>query len=104
LSSDNRGVIENFVSEKEPGYYSDMFKRDHLPGGHVIMLGSGNEGAAVQALQAYPGGMQIGGGITAENASFYLENGASHVIVTSYIFRDGELDVAHLDKIVAEVG
>ncbi|TDF94035.1 phosphoribosylformimino-5-aminoimidazole carboxamide ribotide isomerase [Paenibacillus piri] len=97
-------VIENFVSEKDPAYYADMFKRDRLLGGHVIMLGGGNEQAAEQALRAYPGGLHIGGGITADNAASYLEKGASHVIVTSYIFRDGELNTANLDKIVSEVG
>ncbi|MCR8632683.1 phosphoribosylformimino-5-aminoimidazole carboxamide ribotide isomerase [Paenibacillus radicis (ex Xue et al. 2023)] len=105
LNVDNdKEVIENFVSEQEPAYYADMFKRDHLLGGHVIMLGGGNEEAAHQALQAYPRGLHIGGGITAENAASYLAKGASHVIVTSYIFRDGELNTANLDKIVSEVG
>jgi phosphoribosylformimino-5-aminoimidazole carboxamide ribotide isomerase len=104
LGTDQDKVIENFVSENDPAYYADMFQRDRLSGGHVIMLGGGNEDAAVQALQAYPGGLHIGGGITADNAAFYLEKGASHVIVTSYIFRDGELLLSHLDKIVAEVG
>jgi phosphoribosylformimino-5-aminoimidazole carboxamide ribotide isomerase len=105
LNVDNdKEVIENFVSEKEPAYYAEMFQRDQLKGGHVIMLGGGNEEAARQALGAYPGGLHIGGGITAENAASYLEAGASHVIVTSYIFRDGELHTGNLDKIVAEVG
>lgn len=98
------GVVENFVSEQDSAYYADMFKRDGLTGGHVIMLGGGNEAAAVKALNHYKGGLQIGGGITADNAAYYLEQGASHVVVTSYIFRDGELHTDNLNRIVAEVG
>jgi phosphoribosylformimino-5-aminoimidazole carboxamide ribotide isomerase len=103
-ANENEKVIENFVSDLEPSYYAAKFKQDHLRGGHVIMLGSGNENAALSALHEYPGGLQIGGGITAENAAYYLEQGASHVIVTSYIFRDGELDMNNLNRIISEVG
>ncbi|TCM95710.1 1-(5-phosphoribosyl)-5-[(5-phosphoribosylamino)methylideneamino] imidazole-4-carboxamide isomerase [Paenibacillus sp. BK033] len=97
-------VVENFVSEHDSAYYASMFKRDALTGGHVIMLGGGNEEAALSALREYPGGLQIGGGITADNAAKYLEAGASHIIVTSYIFRDGELNMDNLKRIVSEVG
>ncbi|MGG1633391.1 phosphoribosylformimino-5-aminoimidazole carboxamide ribotide isomerase [Paenibacillus sp. FSL K6-3182] len=100
----NAEIIENFVSKQDSAYYAELFKKDALTGGHVIMLGGGNEEAAVRALAAYPGGLQIGGGITADNAAFYLEKGASHIIVTSYIFKDGQLNEDHLAKIVAEVG
>ncbi|GGA02795.1 1-(5-phosphoribosyl)-5-((5-phosphoribosylamino)methylideneamino)imidazole-4-carboxamide isomerase [Paenibacillus marchantiophytorum] len=104
LGSEEKKVVENFVSTYDSTYYADMFKSDHLVGGHVIMLGDGNKEEAVAALQTYPGGLQIGGGIHAENASEYLAYGASHVIVTSYIFRDGQLNLEHLEKIVAAVG
>lgn len=104
LDANPQHVVENFVSEHDSAHYASMFKRDALTGGHVIMLGGGNEEAALSALREYPGGLQIGGGITADNAAHYLENGASHVIVTSYIFRDGELDMDHLRRIVSEVG
>ncbi|SFL43608.1 1-(5-phosphoribosyl)-5-[(5-phosphoribosylamino)methylideneamino] imidazole-4-carboxamide isomerase [Paenibacillus sp. 1_12] len=104
LSAANHDVVENFVSEYDSAHYAAMFKQDQLRGGHVIMLGSGNEQAATQALRTYPGGLQIGGGITADNAVSYLEQGASHVIVTSYIFRDGELDMHNLRRIVEAVG
>ncbi|MFX3632531.1 MAG: phosphoribosylformimino-5-aminoimidazole carboxamide ribotide isomerase [Candidatus Pristimantibacillus sp.] len=104
LDTNPQHVVENFVSEHDSAYYASMFKRDALTGGHVIMLGGGNEEAALSALREYPGGLQIGGGITADNAAHYLENGASQVIVTSYIFRDGELDMDHLRRIVSEVG
>lgn len=104
LQDDPAQVRENFVSEHDSVYYANMFREDGLTGGHVIMLGGGNEEAAVAALQSYPGGLQIGGGITADNAADYLEQGASHVIVTSYIFRDGRLDLDRLERIRSEVG
>lgn len=104
LQDDSAKVKENFVSEHGAAYYANLFQRDGLTGGHVIMLGGGHEQEAANALRAYPGGLQIGGGITAENASSYLELGATHVIVTSYIFRDGKLNTEHLDRIVSEVG
>lgn len=104
LTQDNQNVVENFVSELDSSHYAKMYQKDQLQGGHIIMLGAGNEVAATQALQAYPGGMQIGGGITADNATSYLEKGASHVIVTSYVFRNGELNMPNLQAIVAAVG
>jgi hypothetical protein len=84
-------VIINFSSDKSPAFYANLYKKDGLQGGHVIMLGPGNEKAALEALHAYPGGLQIGGGITTENAEYWLENQADKVIVTSYIFPDGKL-------------
>lgn len=104
LGGEGQAVVENFVSAYDSTYYADMFRNDRLKGGHVIMLGDGNQEAALKALQAYPGGLQIGGGINAENAKFYLEQGASHVIVTSYIFRDGQLNMDNLQRIVAAIG
>ena len=56
------------------------------------------------ALRTYPNGLQIGGGITAENAKEYIEAGASHVIVTSYVFKDGEIYWDNLKKLVDAVG
>lgn len=104
LGHQNQNVIENFVAEQDSAYYANMFKEDQLTGGHVIMLGSGNEEAALLALKAYPNGLQVGGGITNENAKKYIEAGASHVIVTSYIFHDGQLDMDRLQKLVNTVG
>jgi len=104
LQDDSAKVKENFVSEHGAAHYAELFKRDGLTGGHVIMLGPGNEQEAANALRAYPGGLQVGGGITAENAADYLEHGATHVIVTSYIFRDGKLNTEHLERIMSEVG
>lgn len=104
LGYEHHDVIENFVATEEAGYFAKLFKRDQLTGGHVIMLGAGNELAAEQALQAYPNGLQIGGGITADNAQHYIDLGASHVIVTSYIFHDGQFDLARLEQLVKAVG
>ena len=97
-------VVENFISEHSPRHFAEMLQCDELTGGHVIMLGSGNEQAALEALAAYPGGLQIGGGITADNAKHYIDAGASHVIVTSYIFHDGQLDMDRLHRLVNAVG
>ena len=80
----------NFVSDKDAGYYADLYRRNDLKGGHIIMLGGGNEEAAKQALKAWPGGMQVGGGITLDNARAWLDAGASHVIVTSWLFPKSE--------------
>jgi phosphoribosylformimino-5-aminoimidazole carboxamide ribotide isomerase len=103
--SDNAGAIRtNFVSEKPASWYAELYKTDGLKGGHVIMLGPGNEKPAREALAAYRGGLQIGGGINAENAQSWLEAGASHVIVTSWIFNEGKLDWERLHRLMDVVG
>src|SRR5271157_1165106 len=94
----------NFVSEKSAAWYSELYKRDGLSGGHVIMLGAGNENAARSALAAFPGGLQVGGGVTVANARSWLEAGASHAIVTSWVFREGRLDWDRLKEIVRAIG
>ncbi|WP_456387001.1 phosphoribosylformimino-5-aminoimidazole carboxamide ribotide isomerase [Desulfolithobacter sp.] len=94
----------NFSSEFPPSHYARMYRDDNLTGGHVIMLGPGNEEAAVDALSAWPGGLQLGGGITADNATLWLDRGASHVIVTSHVFHDGLLDEERLTSLVRQVG
>ncbi|MGE5557635.1 MAG: phosphoribosylformimino-5-aminoimidazole carboxamide ribotide isomerase [Bacillota bacterium] len=104
LSGKPGDLIENFVAEQDAAYFARMFMGDGLTGGHVIMLGPGNEEEAKKALRAYPGGLQIGGGITPENAAEYLEQGASHVIVTSYVFKDGAINRKNLDKMVSAAG
>ena len=86
LRDEGPGPTENFVSENSPAWFAEKFREDGLRGGHVIMLGKGNEEAARQALGAWPGGMQVGGGIRADNAAEWLDAGASHVIVTSALF------------------
>ncbi|MDA7518704.1 phosphoribosylformimino-5-aminoimidazole carboxamide ribotide isomerase [Akkermansiaceae bacterium] len=82
------GAVENFVSEKLPVWYAKKFKGDMLSGGHVIQLGPGNTEAARESLAAWPGGLQIGGGITLENAQEWIDAGAGQVIVTSWLFDD----------------
>jgi phosphoribosylformimino-5-aminoimidazole carboxamide ribotide isomerase len=105
LRDDGTAPRENFVSEKPPAWFAETFRCDSLTGGHVIMLGKGNEVAAKEALAAWPGGMQVGGGIRPGNAASWIEAGASHVIVTSALFdADGKFLPRTLDDLVAEVG
>ncbi|MBE0541482.1 MAG: phosphoribosylformimino-5-aminoimidazole carboxamide ribotide isomerase [Verrucomicrobia bacterium] len=104
LSDEAGGLRTNFVSDRPAAWYAELYRRDGLAGGHVIMLGPGNETAARAALAAYPGGLQIGGGVNADNAPAWLEAGASHVIVTSWMFREGQVDWARLQQLVAAVG
>jgi phosphoribosylformimino-5-aminoimidazole carboxamide ribotide isomerase len=80
-----------------------MYKNDNLFGGHVIMLGPGNRNAALQAVKAFSGGLQVGGGITPENATDFLNAGASHVIATSYVFKDGAVNWENLTKMVDSI-
>ena len=111
LSGENP-LRENFVSQKDADVYAAIYRRAMLQGGHIILLNSVKEKEAYEAdlrqaflaLKEYPDGMQAGGGITPETADRFLEAGASHVIVTSYVFRDGELDRNHLDEMVRAVG
>ena len=98
------GLRTNFVSEKPASWFAELYKRDGLAGGHVIMLGPGNEAAARSALAAYPGGMHVGGGINASNARDWLDAGASHVIVTSWVFRDGRVDWERLKELAKLIG
>ena len=104
LKDDSSEVKTNFESDKDAAYYATMYSRDELHGGHVIMLGPGNEEAAMSALKAYPNGLQVGGGINIDNACKWLEAGASHVIVTSSIFTGGELDWDKLKALSEKVG
>ncbi len=104
LSDSGAGLKTNFETDRSPAWFAELYKKDRITGGHVIMLGKGNEQAAKAALAAYPGGLQIGGGINAENAKEYLDAGASHVIVTSWIFPEGQLDRERLAALVKAVG
>jgi phosphoribosylformimino-5-aminoimidazole carboxamide ribotide isomerase len=99
------GPQENFVSEKPSSWFAETFRKDTLTGGHLIKLGPGNDAAAIEALAAWPGGLQLGGGITPDNAAQWIEAGASHVIVTSVLFdKSGKFQPTALDAIVASVG
>ena len=94
----------NFVSDKPPAWFAQLYRRDDLRGGHVIKLGQGNDDAAREALAAWPGGLQIGGGITMDNAAEWIDAGASHVIVTSCLFREEQLDENRLKRLGQAVG
>lgn len=96
--------IVNFETAQSSADYARLYQRDGLAGGHIIALGPGNQEAALAALAAFPGGMQMGGGITPETAQRYLDAGASHVIVTSYVFREGRIDRERLAQLVQAVG
>jgi len=98
------GLRTNFVSDRSAAWFAELYRKDALLGGHVIMLGSGNESEARAALAAFPGGLQIGGGINRDNAAAWLEAGASHVIVTSWIFHGGQLDTERLAELVQTIG
>ena len=102
---------ENFVSEKDAAWYARFYQKDGIRGGHVILLNGADspyyeetKKQAKQALAAYPGGLQIGGGIRDTNAKEYLDAGASHVIVTSFVFKDGRFHPENLEKMVKAVG
>jgi len=94
----------NFTSEFSSSYYAQMYRRDSLYGGHVIMLGPGNENAAREAFHAFPQGLHAGGGITPQNARYWLDQGAAAVIVTSYVFQNGQIFADRLKEMQALVG
>jgi phosphoribosylformimino-5-aminoimidazole carboxamide ribotide isomerase len=95
----DRGARENFVSDRPASYFSELYHQDGLLGGHVIQLGPGNREAALSALSAYPGGLQVGGGVTPENARAWLDAGACQVIVTSFLFEGDELSEPRLEAL-----
>ncbi len=102
---------ENFVSEKDGAYFAELYRERGLSGGHVILLNGKDsphyeetKRQALSCLNAFPGGLQAGGGITPENAREFLDAGASHVIVTSYVFRDGMVDYDRLERLVDVTG
>jgi phosphoribosylformimino-5-aminoimidazole carboxamide ribotide isomerase len=103
--SDAPGQLRtNFVSDRPAAWFAELYRRDDLTGGHIIMLGAGNEEAARSALRAFPGGMHVGGGINLDNARGWLDAGASHVIVTSWVFREGHMDERRLAELVQTIG
>ncbi len=111
LKDEGNEAAENFVAEHHADYFAELFKQDQLTGGHIILLNKeGSEyfeatkAEARLALQAFPGGMQIGGGITADNAADWIRQGASHVIVTSYVFFDGNISMERLLRLEEAVG
>ena len=102
---------ENFVAEQDGAFFARLYKNAGICGGHIILLNpeqSEYYGAtreqALLALHEYPGGLQIGGGIHAGNAASFIKEGASHVIVTSYVFKDGRISFENLNRLVSAVG
>ena len=104
LEGADGGLKTNFVAEHDSAYFARMYARDGLRGGHVIKLGPGNDEAARSALEAVPGILQLGGGVTDENAEMWLSYGAEKVIVTSFVFADGELKRDRLSRLSKLVG
>lgn len=111
LEDEGDQAQENFVSKRDADFFAEFYAKDGLKGGHVIMLNKqdspyyeATKQQALLALRTYPGGMQVGGGINADNAKEFLDAGATHVIVTSYVFSDGMINYENLNKLVAAVG
>lgn len=111
LSDKNNFAVDNFVSEYDGAYYGNLYKSYGLTGGHIIILNPvGSEfynadiEQAYSALSAFEGGLQIGGGINDQNAAHFLDKGASHVIVTSFVFKNGVVNFDNLNRLVKSVG
>ena len=111
LTDVDNHAVENFVSKQNASYFAKLYKEAGLNGGHIILLNpptskyyEATKAQAIESLAQYPQGLQIGGGITAANAQEFLKAGASHVIVTSYVFKEGTIDYARLDELRKAVG
>lgn len=111
LKDEQDKAVENFVSGQDAAFYAELYKKYGIRGGHVILLNGqdspyyqSTRKQALAALRAYPGGLQVGGGITPENGLEFLEAGASHVIVTSYVFRDGRIYYDRLQELADMAG
>ncbi|MCD8149569.1 MAG: phosphoribosylformimino-5-aminoimidazole carboxamide ribotide isomerase [Clostridiales bacterium] len=111
LRDEENVAQENFISEQDAAFYAELYRQRLIRGGHVILLNAQDspyyketKRQAFLALAAYPGGLQVGGGITPANAAEFLEAGASHVIVTSWVFRDGMLNYRNLEKLCRVTG
>lgn len=111
LFDEKNQAKENYVSDQDAAWFAGLYREKGLTGGHVILLNPSTsefyektKKQALSALRSFPGGLQVGGGITSENAAEYLEAGASHVIVTSYVFRDGKINYRNLEKLKEEAG
>lgn len=111
LKDDGNQAQENFVSEQDAAWYAALYRNDNIRGGHIILLNpesseyyEADVQQALDALSAYPGGLQVGGGIHPDNAQRFLDAGASHVIVTSYVFKDGQLHWDRLKELSERVG
>ncbi|CZS73162.1 unnamed protein product [Fusarium graminearum] len=104
LDSTSAALQTNYVSQHPPAHFAQLYRDNELHGAHVIMLGSGNDGPAKEALQAWPGGLQVGGGINDKNAKEWMDAGAEKVIVTSYLFPEGRFSQERLDAVLEALG
>lgn len=111
LKDEGDAATENFVSVQDASFYAALYRDAGIRGGHVILLNSSDSPyfeatreQALLALRTYPGGLQLGGGVCPENAAFYLDAGASHVIVTSYVFKNGQISWENLEKMERAAG
>lgn len=111
LNDENSQAKENFVAKMDAAFYADFYQQRNISGGHVILLNKegtpyfeATKEQALLALKTYPKGLQIGGGVNDQNAAFYLDKGAQKIIVTSYVFRDGQIDYENLEKLKKEAG
>uniref|UniRef100_A0A093XGN7 1-(5-phosphoribosyl)-5-[(5-phosphoribosylamino)methylideneamino] imidazole-4-carboxamide isomerase n=1 Tax=Talaromyces marneffei PM1 TaxID=1077442 RepID=A0A093XGN7_TALMA len=94
----------NYISKLPASHYADLYKQHDLRGGHVVMLGPGNTEAAKEALKAWPNGLQVAGGITDQNASYWIEQGAEKVIITSFLFPEGKFSLDRLKSVLSSLG
>ncbi|KAK0711219.1 hypothetical protein B0H67DRAFT_493306 [Lasiosphaeris hirsuta] len=104
LDSKTSELQTNFVSPHPPAHFSQLYRDSRLTGAHIIMLGPGNTEAAREALAAWPGGLQVGGGINDKNAQEWIDAGAEKVIITSFLFPNGTFSQARLDAVLANLG
>lgn len=111
LNKDSMKARENFVAKQSAKHYAKKYKKDGLTGGHIIMLNSLDSPAyeetkkqAIKALKAYPNAMQVGGGINDRTANEFIRAGATHVIVTSFVFFQGRINYMNLEKLKTAVG
>lgn len=111
LRDEMEAAQENFVAKDSAATYASIYRKKGIKGGHVILLNSvdspyyaDTKAQAMEALKIYPGALQVGGGITADSAREFIEAGASHVIVTSYVFKDGIINYDNLEALVTAVG
>ncbi|KAK3676525.1 Enzyme that catalyzes the fourth step in the histidine pathway [Recurvomyces mirabilis] len=104
LTTDDAGLKTNFTSEHPAAYYASLYRKHELEGGHVIMLGPGNDTAAREALLAWPDGLQVGGGIKDSNAADWINAGAERVIITSFLFPSGAFSLKRLQSVLKTLG
>ncbi len=103
-SLNDEGAETNFISSYDSSYYAALYRDKQLNGGHVIALGPGNQAAVIKALNTWQQGLQFGGGVNINNAADFLEAGASHVIVTSWLFEQGQFSWARLEQLTQAIG